>query len=138
MTVEREFPCKPSSVTAARRFVRELLSEQPRETSELAELMSSELATNCVQHARTAFEISVSVGREIRVEVRDSGAGAPRQLSPAPAQPSGRGLLIVDATAERWGVVDQPNGKTVWFTLPVPEKEPAPRGRRRVSSSCNK
>jgi serine/threonine-protein kinase RsbW len=138
MKVERAFPCKPASVTAARRFVRELLSEQPRETLELAELMSSELATNCIQHARTAFEISVSIGREIRVEVRDGGAGAPRRLTPAPAQPSGRGLLIVDATAEQWGVIDEPNGKTVWFTLPVSETDPAGGRRRRVSSSGHK
>jgi anti-sigma regulatory factor (Ser/Thr protein kinase) len=138
MTAERTFPCSPASVTAARRFVRELLREQPRETSELAELMSSELATNCVQHARTPFEITVSIGREIRIEVRDGGAGAPRRLSPAPAQPSGRGLLIVDATAESWGVIDQPNGKTVWFTLPVSDTEPALRGRRRVPSSHDK
>ena len=138
MTAERTFPCAPASVTAARRFVRELLSEQPRETSELAELMSSELATNCVQHARTPFDISVSIGREIRIEVRDSGVGAPRRLSPAPTQPSGRGLLIVDATAERWGVIDQPNGKTVWFTLPVRDTEPVARRRRSVSPSPNK
>ncbi|HUH80336.1 MAG TPA: ATP-binding protein [Solirubrobacteraceae bacterium] len=128
MRAERAFPCTPGAVTAARRFVRELLPDQPRETAELAELMVSELATNCVQHARTPFKITVSIGSEIRVEVRDSGAGGPHRMSPTPQELSGRGLLIVESMADQWGVIKQPAGKTVWFALPVGRRDPTTRG----------
>ena len=128
MKAERAFSCTPGAVTSARRFVRELLKEQPRETAELAELMVSELATNCVQHARTRFEVTVSTGTQIRVEVRDSGEGGPRRMSPSPQELSGRGLMIVESMAERWGVTKQPTGKTVWFSLPAMRPDQTTRG----------
>jgi anti-sigma regulatory factor (Ser/Thr protein kinase) len=118
MRASRDFPCEPESVTAARHFVREVLDGQPQEVCELAELMASELATNSVRHARSDFEIAVRLGEEIRVEVRDNGSGEPARLSPSPEEPSGRGLLIVEAMADDWGVRRYADGKTVWFTLP--------------------
>jgi anti-sigma regulatory factor (Ser/Thr protein kinase) len=121
MTATRSFRCQPEAVTAARRFVRDVLSDQSLEVVQAAELMTSELATNCVRHARTDFELSVHSRDEIRIEVRDTGRGRPRPLSPAPQDPSGRGLLIVEAMSERWGVIPASSGKTVWFTLPKPE-----------------
>ncbi|MGD1057398.1 MAG: ATP-binding protein [Solirubrobacteraceae bacterium] len=41
--------------------------------------------------------------------------GSPR--TPTPLDQSGRGLQIVQALAEDWGIVRSPNGKLVWFTL---------------------
>jgi anti-sigma regulatory factor (Ser/Thr protein kinase) len=119
MKVSRRFPCRAASVTAARLFVRDALSEQPSDTAESAELLTSELATNCVQHAGTAFELEVRADDEIRIEVRDRGDGTPRVRSPALRDPSGRGLQIVAALAADWGVVPGDRGKTVWFTLPA-------------------
>ena len=76
MTRSREFPCQYESVAAARRFVRKILRDQPSETLEAAELMVSELATNCIRHARTAFELTIDDSRGlIRVELSDSGSG---------------------------------------------------------------
>ena len=53
-----------------------------RDLIDAAELMASELTSNCVRHAGTGFDVSVSVGEQIRVDVRDSGGGRPRPLSP--------------------------------------------------------
>lgn len=120
MTSVRSFDCRPQAVTAARRFVRETLSGEAPELIDAAELMTSELTSNCVRHAGTGFEVSVRTrggGEEIRVEVRDSGGGQPRALSPGPEEPSGRGLMIVEAMSESWGVEHGGGGKTVWFTL---------------------
>ncbi len=120
MTAARSFECRPQAVTAARRFVREALSGEGAELIDAAELMTSELTSNCVRHAGTAFEVSVrtrAAGDEIRIEVRDSGGGQPRPLSPGPDEPSGRGLMIVEALSESWGVEPGGDGKTVWFTL---------------------
>jgi anti-sigma regulatory factor (Ser/Thr protein kinase) len=115
----RSFPCQPASVTAARRFVREALSDQELDTVESAELLTSELVTNCVQHARSGFELEVAAHGEVRIEVRDSGEGRPRMRSPALRDPSGRGLQIVAALAGAWGVRPTGQGKAVWFTLPA-------------------
>lgn len=118
MTAARSFECRPEAVTAARRFVRETLHGEHTELVDAAELMASELTSNCVRHAGTAFDVSVQVREEIRVEVCDGGGGEPRPLSPGPEEPSGRGLMIVQAMSRSWGVEPAGEGKKVWFTLP--------------------
>jgi anti-sigma regulatory factor (Ser/Thr protein kinase) len=123
MTSVRKFGCQLESVPAARRFVRDVLSDQAREVLDAAELMTSELATNCVQHAQTCFELAINAAqREIRVEVRDVGRGRPTRQSPAPTDRTGRGLLIVEAMSDTWGIEPSARGKTVWFTLPVSDR----------------
>ncbi len=117
MTPARDFRCQPDAVPAARRFVREHLRGHSDAVVEAVELMTSELATNCVRHARTDFELSVDAGPEIRVEVRDTGGGRPVPQSPGARDPSGRGLLIVEAMSDEWGVIDAADGKIVWFSL---------------------
>jgi anti-sigma regulatory factor (Ser/Thr protein kinase) len=124
------FPFDPRSVPGARRFVRDALGRLPQETIEVAELMVSELATNCIRHAGTGFDLSVRTGEEIRVEVTDVGRGTPRVLTPGPEEPSGRGLRIVEGLSARWGVSERPEGKTVWFTLRTPAPEPSSAGGR--------
>jgi anti-sigma regulatory factor (Ser/Thr protein kinase) len=120
MRQARRFDCQPESVAGARHFVRNLLSEEPRETVEAAELMVSELATNSVLHADSDFELAILRSREeIRVEVSDHGRGQPVPRSPTPQEQSGRGLQIVQALSEDWGIIPSPGGKLVWFTLPL-------------------
>jgi anti-sigma regulatory factor (Ser/Thr protein kinase) len=114
---ERDFPCTPESVPAARRFVREILAGQDAATVGTAELMACELVTNCVRHAHTDFEVRVTLDGNIRVEVTDTGGGEPQVQSPPAQALSGRGLRIVQGLAEDWGVSPAPGGKTVWFTL---------------------
>ena len=120
MRKARRFHCRPESVAGARHFVKDLLSEEPREIVEAAELMTSELATNCVRHAHSDFELAIRRSRdEIRVEVSDHGQGQPVVRSPTPREQSGRGLQIVQELAEDWGITSSPNGKLVWFTLRI-------------------
>jgi anti-sigma regulatory factor (Ser/Thr protein kinase) len=130
MTVARRFPAEASSVAAARHFVRETLSDHSSDLREVSELLASELATNSVLHAQTAFEVAIRVTRrEVRVEVRDSGSGRPTVRSPTAEERSGRGLRIVEAMANSWGVVPGPTGKVVWFTLPVEPSAAKQRSR---------
>ncbi len=106
-------------MSAARQFVRDVLREQPSETVEAAELMTSELATNAVRHAHSDFELAIHCSqRAIRVEVSDHGPGQPTLRSPTPHERSGRGLRIVQELSDSWGTVPSTNGKLVWFTLP--------------------
>jgi anti-sigma regulatory factor (Ser/Thr protein kinase) len=79
--------------------------------------MTSELATNCVRHAQSDFELAIHDSREeIRVEVSDNGEGRPTLRSPTPREHSGRGLRIVQELSDSWGTIPSANGKLVWFT----------------------
>lgn len=98
-------------------FVRCVLTDVPSEVRDAAELMISELTTNCVRHAGTEFEVTVDATQQVHIAVTDAGAGNPQVLSPAPTDLTGRGLLIVSTLASRWGVIPAAPGKTVWFTL---------------------
>jgi serine/threonine-protein kinase RsbW len=118
MTRARRFRCSRESVSAARRFALDVVGKRPNETLDAIELMVSELATNCVQHAQSDFEIEVGVSpREIRVEARDTGEGRPAPRSPGPSEPTGRGLRIVEAMSDSWGIIPGARGKAVWFAL---------------------
>jgi hypothetical protein len=94
-------------------------------------IMVSELATNSVRHAATDFTVSIDRDpREIRVAVTDAGHRQPALRSPGPTEHSGRGLQIVSALADDWGVtemVDRP-GKTVWFVVALPADRPGRAG----------
>ena len=83
------------------------------------EILVSELATNAVRHARTPFSVTVLWdGFRVRLEVGDA---SPNGLRPRLARyldrEGGRGLLLVDAVADEWGVDFYGDGKTVWLTL---------------------
>jgi anti-sigma regulatory factor (Ser/Thr protein kinase) len=131
-TKRRTFPHDAQSVPAARRFATSVLSDASPDTLEAIELMVSELATNCVRHTDSGFDLTITrIGQDIRVEATDHAGGTPTMGSPAPTDPSGRGLKIIDMLAARWGVrPDEPKGKTVWFTI---ADSPRPA---EVSSSC--
>jgi anti-sigma regulatory factor (Ser/Thr protein kinase) len=106
-------------VPAARRFVRDVLHDQSRDTLDAVELMTSELVTNCVHHAQTCFELTIDdTQQQIRIEAHDKGHGRPVPRSPTPDQRTGRGLRIVEAMSDAWGVELSSRGKTVWFTVP--------------------
>lgn len=109
-----------TSVRAARQVVRARLGEEAPsvELGELAELLTSELATNAVVHAGTAFTVTVKVRRgALRVTVRDGSATLPRLKEAGPYEVAGRGLALVATLSSRWGMAPVPGGKAVWFEL---------------------
>jgi anti-sigma regulatory factor (Ser/Thr protein kinase) len=129
MKTTRSFPEQPESVTAARRFATEALENVPPDVTATVELLVSELATNCIRHTDSSFDLTIiQAGGEIRVEATDYDAGRPTMRSPKPTDTSGRGLRIVDALAAAWGVEHRSaHGKTVWFTIAVPATARAPQ-----------
>jgi len=116
---QHTFPNDVTSVTAARHLVVDLLRDVHDDVCETAALMVSELATNCIRHARRGFTLRVrTTADQLRIEVTDAGEGRPRTRTPALLEPTGRGLQIVNLLAKDWGVSMHRNGgKTVWFTL---------------------
>lgn len=116
--IVRSFPPESTSAPKARRFVLAAgWSDEADVNLRLATLVS-ELVTNAILHARTAFLVSVTIGEDaIRVAVSDGSTDLPAKRSYGSDQPTGRGLHIVDAFADRWGVDPEAPGKTVWFEL---------------------
>jgi anti-sigma regulatory factor (Ser/Thr protein kinase) len=121
----RRFDHALDSVAEARSHVRRELEDQPQEVIDVAELLTSELATNAIIHAASGFELEIDVDRTIRVEVRDAGGGRPAVLHAGPQDGSGRGLGLVQALSSAWGVTPSPPGKTVWYELAVASEEHA-------------
>ncbi|GAA3302551.1 hypothetical protein GCM10020295_48650 [Streptomyces cinereospinus] len=73
-----------------------------------AEHVLAELATNAATHGRVPgrdFRLTLHVvAGTLRIEVTDTrGDRLPRLTHAAPHADSGRGLLLVDALADRWG-----------------------------------
>jgi anti-sigma regulatory factor (Ser/Thr protein kinase) len=115
--VERFAP-EPENIGAARSLVRGSLG--PADDKELAELLTDELSSNAVDHAGTAFTVAVSHDDEgaLTVEVHDHDPQPPVMAPLDPDASRGRGLLIVDALSQEWGVtMIHDDGKTVWFRL---------------------
>ncbi|MFE6281639.1 ATP-binding protein [Streptomyces sp. NPDC057877] len=110
------------AVSEARRALRELLRDRGRpERAEVAELLTSELVTNALVHTDGDAVLTATVGRRgLRVEVRDSVARPPR-LGPGESCDGthGRGLVLVQALADAWGVRALGAGKVVWFEMAV-------------------
>jgi len=118
VTATRTFPRDVHSIPQARRFARDALTHLGDETLASVELMVSELTTNSIKHARSAFTLTIRVtSTELRVEVQDHGPGRAVLGSPAPTDPSGRGLQIVNTLSSRWGQDVTRSGKLVWFEL---------------------
>ncbi|MCU1466077.1 MAG: hypothetical protein JWM72_2005 [Actinomycetia bacterium] len=120
MNASRTFPNAPASVAAARRYVLDAIGSQTPLVSEATAIVVSELATNCVRHAGTAFTVDIeTTPLELRVEVTDTGSGVPIVRSPDASELSGRGLRLVRELSDDWGVTaaDGDAGKSVWFTL---------------------
>ena len=91
-----------------------------------AELLSSELVTNAIRHtdrdamftARLYREPASDGGRaRLRVEVEDESDLWPTRRTPGEQASSGRGLMLVEALADAWGVEPRGSGKRMWFEL---------------------
>ena len=85
-----------------------------------AELLVSELVTNSVLHARSSVRVEVvRVERGVRVAVYDDSPAVPRVRRYGPDAATGRGMLLVQRIAQRWGVEPCEYGKCVWFEFAV-------------------
>jgi two-component sensor histidine kinase len=107
----------PRSASMARRFVAGQLPDLDPDKEHTLLLLTSELVTNAVIHARTEVEVGVTVTVEdVLVTVHDLDLG--RREQPGQERDGGRGLYLVEALA---CAADQirhnGGGKTSWFRL---------------------
>jgi two-component sensor histidine kinase len=123
--VRTPLPPQPSSVPAARRFVRQATSRDPPELAEVAELLVAELVGNAVKHARTPLTLQVEhePSGDVRLRVRDGSAALPARKENVVERSDGYGLHFVEALAAEWGTAVEPgDGKTVWCLIRRPRR----------------
>ncbi len=104
-------------VRAARQFVREIAHAwgYSPQLCDNATLVTSELVTNALVHARSAVGLRVSdVGHTLRVEVEDGDSRNPIMAAVDRDAMGGRGLAVVTSEATTWGVERTLHGKVVW------------------------
>ncbi|MEV1019963.1 SpoIIE family protein phosphatase [Streptomyces sp. NPDC050264] len=132
---------EPERIAAARQQLRELLHDWADDDQvDSAVLLVSEMATNVLVHtdgdALMVAEVARSSEgpRRLRVEVADASDDLPHKRRPGELASSGRGLVLMELLAQRWGVDPQGNGKCIWFELyepsgldepPAAEEDPA-------------
>ncbi len=116
---------------AARRFLRETLGawEVADDVVETAELCLSELVTNAVIHAGASSRLTLALadGR-LTVSVQDHAGPAAEEVARVvedddPLRVFGRGLVLVDTLADRWGSERNDLGTSSWFLLEVDSDE---------------
>ena len=114
----------PGSARAAREFVTAPLRAHARagwpstDLLDTAALLTSEVVTNAITHARSSVCLSVHLTDDrVRVVVRDRSGVHPEWRPGGQNGYSGRGLLLLERLATSWGVDPVAKGKAVWFEL---------------------
>ena len=114
---------RPESASAARAFVEKVLGDAHPALDD-AKLLTSELVTNSAIHSdsRGGGEITVEIFKKvpqgsIRIGVIDKGSTSQPYVRNAPDEVTGRGLFLVAALSQRWGVTDHESTREVWFEI---------------------
>ncbi|HET7196050.1 MAG TPA: ATP-binding protein [Nocardioides sp.] len=116
------FEASPRSASRARAFVTEhLVEHRLLYLVDPVRLVASELATNALVHAQTAFSVSLASSEQtVILTVRDQSSALPRPRVARAMDLSGRGLEIVDIVTLDWGTnEDRAGSKAVWASFPV-------------------
>lgn len=136
---ERLLPVQPMSGRIARRWLGDLvdvwleagaLVDGPRlrDQAAVGMLLLTELVSNAIRHGEQSIRVRVALtGTVLRVEVVDSGHRMPAVRTARDDDTSGRGLRLVEAMADAWGITPGEHGKGVWFTVDLagPEADEA-------------
>jgi serine/threonine-protein kinase RsbW len=88
--------------------------------NQVIELLTGEVVANAVVHGPEHGRIRVGIRvdeRGVLVSVTDESPATPVVRHPEPTAVSGRGMALVEALAQTWGVDHQKVGKTVWFLV---------------------
>ena len=113
----------PAEVGRARALSTDYLRDLGSTAPEVAVLLVSELVTNAIRYGRPPIQLRAArKGQGIRVEVTDGERRAPARSSGRDGDEvpeGGRGLLLVEGLADRWGWSPIGRGKLVWFELDV-------------------
>ncbi|MER5440911.1 SpoIIE family protein phosphatase [Streptomyces sp. NPDC002790] len=118
---------EPERIAAARQQLRELLHDwADTDQMDSAVLLVSEMVTNVLVHTDGDALLVAEMTRHgveprrLRVEVADASDDLPHRRRPGELASSGRGLVLMELLADRWGVDPRGEGKSIWFELYEP------------------
>jgi anti-sigma regulatory factor (Ser/Thr protein kinase) len=120
MTYELTLQPTVDSVGVGRRLVSEALSEWDLEALVYtATLLTSEVLTNSILHARTPIVLTVerSGPQTVSISVHDESSHVPRRRQHAQDATTGRGLELLDRLSQHWRIRTEERGKTLTFTV---------------------
>ena len=112
-------PHDPRASRVARDTLRSALTVAGQDALvDVATLLASEVVGNAYRHTSGNALIRMrSAGGLLRVSVWDAEPGLPRHLDVDEGSTHGRGLMLLDACADRWGVRSLGRAKSVWFEV---------------------
>lgn len=120
-----------SAAIVRRQLARDLASYNlPADAIDDAVLVASELVGNAVRHTTASAAGTLDVTWDVdasgvRVCVGDPSEQQPQARTAGGSEPSGRGLRIVAAMADEWGVERDVHGKKVWAHVPTRRVDPS-------------
>jgi anti-sigma regulatory factor (Ser/Thr protein kinase) len=128
----------------ARRAARSYLQDWqvPAPVVDDALLVVSELVTNAVRHAGSesrTLELELArTGDHLRVALSDGSTASPSPRSASHVAEDGRGMAILAALSDRWGIEPHNGGKQVWWEVDLSardgRRDPTPRGGTTLSA----
>lgn len=116
------FDASPTSAFQARTFVAQhLIDHRLLYLVDPVRLVASELATNALVHAQTAFNVTLAASDEtVLLTVRDDSPALPTRRVAHATDLTGRGLDIVASVSLGWGTNDDGAGaKAVWASFAI-------------------
>ena len=118
--VDETIDCDARAPAIARRAVGELSADVDPAVIRDAQLLVSEVVTNSIKHSGSDDPIHLRVWERstgLKIEVADGGFGfEPAEPTDPGVGEGGRGLLILEALADRWGTTYDARAR-VWFEL---------------------
>jgi anti-sigma regulatory factor (Ser/Thr protein kinase) len=113
----------PESVGVARRAVEGWIRQVDAIcVLEIVVLLVSEVATNVVKHAGTAYALTAHwLPPVFRVEVTDSAPPPVKRVTRRAGEIGGWGFEVLDQLSRAWGIDERNDGmKAVWFEVELP------------------
>lgn len=130
------FPADPAALAGVRDFARQAAGDLGAHVDlDLLAVVVGELAANATMHQSGAARITVRrlPGGQLEVEVCDEDPALPELVHQDPWALGGhRGIQLVAALAEAWGVEPLDGHKRVWAQLPLLAAAPTPSTTERT------
>ena len=112
------FPPAAGCLADLRRWARFWMEQNPTDgvDPDIVVLSMTELVTNSIKHGTGPVDVELTVDTgNLRLFVSDCSQELPRRKHLTGEAETGRGILILESLATRWGVRPQRSGgKTVW------------------------
>ena len=127
VALDLQLPVDTRSPARARHALDGMVDRLPGDVLDRFRLAVTELVTNAIRHADLsagdAVELVIRMSaHRLRVEIGNTGTQfAATARRPDPSQEGGRGLLLVEHSADRWGM-KRTNGMQLWFEIDLADQ----------------